>query len=337
MNENALTKQLMAWYAQNGRNLPWRHKGGAHPDPYVVLVSEIMLQQTTVKTVLSYFERFMYRFPTLQSLAEAPIEEVYLYWQGLGYYARARSLHAAAKAVFYDYQGRFPDDKAEASKLKGLGAYTLASYLALAFNKPETVVDGNVIRVISRLYHFTKPVEDMMPEIRKCAEALTDVRHPADYASAIMDLGACVCTPKNPKCDQCPWQESCLSKNLPDVEQIPQKSKIGKKKFEGYVYLISDGKGAVYIRKRVEKGLLSGLYEFPWSEKPIFQKAQDTGFEVSHIFTHIDMRLKIMVLCQQNIKLDGTFVPVADLKNFAFSTLMRKVWQKGRETFINQI
>lgn len=337
MNNNFLTQQLMAWYAQNGRDLPWRFKGGAHPDPYVVLVSELMLQQTTVKTVLSYFERFMKRFPTLQALAEAPIEDVYLYWQGLGYYARARSLHAAAKTIFYDFCGRFPDNKENASKLKGLGPYTLASYLALAFNKPETVVDGNVIRVMARLYCLRQPLAEIMPQIRACAQALTDVQNPADYASAIMDLGACICTPKKPKCADCPWQQACQSKFCPDLEKIPQKSKIEKKKICAFVYLITDDQGRVYIRKRTEKGLLSGLYEFPWSEKNLFPEAQNTRLCVSHIFTHLDMTLQLMILHQNNIDLNGMFVPVTDLKNYAFSTLMNKVFKKASALFINQI
>lgn len=197
MSKQTLSNLLLEWYNQNGRNLPWRVKGGPHPDPYVILVSELMLQQTTVKTVIPYFHRFMERFPTIADLAAAPLEEVYFYWQGLGYYTRARSLHATAQTIMEQYGGRFPDNRQDVLKLKGIGEYTVASFLALAFNQPETVIDGNVIRIICRMYGFTEPVEKIMPLIREKAQALTSTKHPADYASAIMDLGAGVCTPKN--------------------------------------------------------------------------------------------------------------------------------------------
>ena len=165
---NDLSKLLLNWYDKNGRRLPWRVRGGAHPDPYVILVSELMLQQTTVKTVIPYFQRFMERFPTVQSLAEAPLEEVYFYWQGLGYYTRARSLHATAGIIVSQYGGKFPQTRQEVLKLKGIGSYTVASFLALAFNQPETVVDGNVIRIICRLYNLTEPVDRPDMSCRLC-------------------------------------------------------------------------------------------------------------------------------------------------------------------------
>ena len=212
MKKQELSELLLKWYNAHGRTLPWRVKGGAHPDPYVVLVSEFMLQQTTVKTVLDYFPEFLKRFPTAESLAAADLEEVYRYWQGLGYYTRARSLYATAQTVVNEFGGKFPQNREEVLKLKGIGAYTAASFLALAFNLPETVVDGNVIRIICRLHHLTAPVAEIENLIREKAAALTDRKHPADYASAIMDLGAMVCTPKNPQCLLCPWQHECLSR-----------------------------------------------------------------------------------------------------------------------------
>ena len=259
MTKQISSQQLLEWYKHNGRELPWRFKGGAHPDPYVILVSELMLQQTTVKTVIPYFYRFMERFPSVQALAAAPLDEVYLYWQGLGYYSRARSLHATAKMIVETFGGEFPSRRDDVLKLKGIGPYTVASFLALAFNQPETVIDGNVMRVICRLYHMTEPLTEIMPLIREKAEALTDKENPADYASAIMDLGAMVCTPKKPQCLLCPWQESCLSKNSPQLENIPQRKKPEKKVKHGTVYLIYNSKGEIYIRQRTEKGLLSGL------------------------------------------------------------------------------
>lgn len=326
---NEFAKLLLKWYKKNGRDLPWRFKGGAHPNPYIVLVSELMLQQTTVQTVLSYFEKFITRFPDVQSLAEASQEEVNLYWQGLGYYTRAKSLKQSAEIIAQDFKGIFPQKKEDVLKLKGLGPYTVASFMALAFNAPETVVDGNVVRIICRLDHLTAPFDEIMPLIRQKAEALTDKNNAADYASAIMDLGATVCKPKNPLCTECPVQKFCASKGLPDLEQIPMRKKLQKKEVNGYVYIIQNKKGEVYIRKRTEKGLLNGLYEFLWSENKLFDNAYDTKQSVSHIFTHIKMCLKIYRLEKEAPDGDGFFVKPSDLKNYAFSTLMQKVMKKA--------
>lgn len=325
-----LAKLLLEWYKKEGRELPWRVKGGAHPNPYVILVSEFMLQQTGVKTVIPYFYRFMERFPTLQSLAEASQEEVYHCWQGLGYYSRARSLQATAQMVMEKFGGKFPTDHAEVLKLKGIGPYTAASFLALAFNQPETVIDGNVIRVVCRMYHLAEPIDSLMEEIREKAAALTDKECPADYASAIMDLGAMICTPKNPQCLICPWQKYCQSKGLPELEEIPVRAKLEKKVKQGSVYLIRNQAGEVLIRKRTEKGLLSGLYEFPWVEdgkSETMQGAQDTGLEIVHIFTHFKLILRVYTKQAEQASQDGIFVPLAALKDYPISTLMKKVYK----------
>lgn len=332
-----LQRFLLEWYNQNGRDLPWRVKGGAHPNPYVILVSELMLQQTTVKTVIPYFYRFMERFPTIQVLAAASLEEVYLYWQGLGYYSRARSLHATAKMIVNDFGGNFPRTRSEVLKLKGIGNYTAASFLALAFNQPETVIDGNVIRIICRMYRLSSPVTEIGKEIEEKAKALTDIANPADYASAIMDLGAIVCTPKSPKCLICPWQKFCQSAGQNDVEQIPLRKKPEKKEKYGKVFLISNPAGGIFIRKRTEKGLLSGLYEFPWQEDGgVHDGATDTGIEVSHIFTHFKLVLRIYVWKTQKSLPDGQFVLPAQLEKFAMSTLMKKVYEAGRKILDNK-
>lgn len=335
--EKELRRLLLGWYEQNGRDLPWRVKGGAHPDPYVILVSELMLQQTTVKTVIPYFYRFMERFPTIQALAAASLDDVYCYWQGLGYYSRARSLHATAKMVVNDFGGNFPQIRSEVLKLKGIGNYTASSFLALAFNRPETVVDGNVIRIICRMYHLSDPVAEIEKEIEKKAQALTDVVNPADYASAIMDLGAIVCTPKSPKCLICPWQKFCRSAGQSDVEKIPLRKKPEKKEKYGKVFLISNQAGEILIRKRTEKGLLSGLYEFPWQEAAeVCRGATDTGIEVSHVFTHFKLVLRIFAAKMEEKLPDGQFVLPEKLANFAMSTLMKKVYAAGRRILDNK-
>ena len=267
MTNESMTNLLLQWYEKNGRELPWRVKGGPHPDPYVILVSEFMLQQTTVKTVIPYFHRFMARFPTIGDLAAAAEEDVYQLWQGLGYYTRARSLHKTAQMIVNEFGGRFPDTREGVLKLKGIGAYTVASFMALAFNKSETVIDGNVMRIIARLYHLTAPLDEIADTIRQKAALLTSKENAADYASAIMDLGAVVCTPKNPQCLLCPWQEYCRSRTASDLEQIPVRRRLEKKEKQGIVLVTENGRGELFIRKRTEKGLLSGLYEFPWNDK----------------------------------------------------------------------
>lgn len=324
-----LSQQLLKWYAREGRDLPWRVKGGAHPDPYVILVSEVMLQQTTVKTVIPYFYRFMERFPTIRALAEAQLDDVYQLWQGLGYYSRARSLHASAKIITEDLHGHFPQNREEVLKLKGIGNYTAASFLALTFNLPETVVDGNVIRIICRMYHLTQPVDEIANIIREKAELLTDRKNPADYASAIMDLGATICTPKNPQCLTCPWRTGCASQKFQDMESLPRRHKIAKQEKHGRVYLIYNSQGQIFVRQRKEKGLLSGLYEFPWTEDDIqlYSGATATGKSVTHIFTHIRLTLDIYTLHSDITSDDGLFIRPQHIENYPFSTLMKKVYK----------
>ncbi len=330
MKEQNLSQALLDWYYKNGRDLPWRVKGGAHENPYVVLVSEFMLQQTTVKTVIPYFTKFMARFPTIFDLAQADLEEVYHYWQGLGYYSRARSLKQTAEMIVA--RGDFPQTEAEVLKLKGVGEYTAASFLALAFNQPLAVVDGNVMRIICRMYHLTQPLEDIKQDIKAKALKLTSVQNPADYASAIMDLGAMICTPKNPHCHDCPWQKYCASAGKSDVEHIPYRKKNEKPVRYGAVYLIKNSEGKYFIQKRMEKGLLSGLYAFPWCDNGTLQiyakAAEDTGLEVVHVFTHFKLVLRLFVLEAESSVGNGLFVFPSAFENYPFSTLMKKVWKK---------
>ena len=327
-----LSALLLDWYRQNGRELPWRVKGGPHPAPYAVLVSEFMLQQTTVKTVIPYFERFMSRFPSLEKLAEASVDDVYQYWQGLGYYTRARSLHQTARILVQDFHSQFPQNRQEILKLKGIGAYTASSLLALAFNQPETVIDGNVMRIICRLNHWTMPVDEIKDKISIAAAELTDKNNPADYASAIMDLGAVVCTPKNPKCGSCPWQRHCKSKNAEDLEQIPLRRRLPKPLKNGFVYIIQNSNNDVSIQQRHGKGLLSGLYEFPWAEQALYPSARDTGQSISHIFTHFKLTLQICALRTDSINGGGEFIKPENLKDYPVSTLMKKVFNKYNQT-----
>ncbi len=329
-----VTENLLKWYEKNGRELPWRTKGGAHPSAYAVWVSEIMLQQTTVKTVLPFFDRFMKRFPTVESLANAPLDDVLLMWQGLGYYTRARKLHEAAKAVVEQYGGHFPANRAELAKLPGIGAYTSASVAAFAFNLPESPVDGNVIRVVTRLNGWDEPTVSIMDKINACADELIKAAScPADYASAIMDLGATVCTPKSPQCLLCPLRENCKAFKDGTADKIPVIVKLKRDARKGYVFLIKNAAGEFYIRTRSEKGLLHGLTEFPWNTDETLPFEADwkiTRKKVKHVFTHFDLTLTLVLLNADSVPAgwDGRFAVPEKFADYPFSTLMKKVVAK---------
>ena len=315
------------WYAVHGRNLPWR----ATRDPYRIWISEVILQQTRVEQGLAYYTRFVERFPDVASLAAADEDAVMRLWQGLGYYTRARSLYATAQIIVNEYGGKFPQSRTEVLKLKGIGEYTVASFLALAYNQPETVIDGNVMRIICRLYHLTEALDDIKETIRKKAEKLTSREHAADYASAIMDLGAMICTPKNPQCLLCPLKDMCQSKDKADLEQIPIRRRLEKKEKQGSVYLIQNSEGEYLLRKRTEPGLLTGLYEFPWKDEgKIWENAEDSGKTVTHIFTHIRLTLHVYKIKSEKPLLpDSFFVSEKELSDYPLSTLMKKVISKA--------
>lgn len=325
-----ITAALLTWFEQYGRDMPWRVKGRAHENAYFVWISEIMLQQTTVKTVIDYFNRWIVRFPTIEALAQADLQDVLLAWQGLGYYTRAKKIYECAQVLVRDYNGKIPADRETLLKLPGIGPYSASSICAFAFNQPETVVDGNVIRVIARLYGLTHAVTK--EEIYALAQPLTPRHQGADYASAIMDLGATVCTPSHPHCEKCPLRTFCQAYALHLTESIPLIAKPAKKIKTGYVYLIQNAQNAFYIEKRSGKGLLSGLYEFPWQEDethfPLFEHPNWHVSEetVAHTFTHFHLTLRIVRLTTNDVPLsNGFFVATADFKNYPFSTLMKKV------------
>ena len=329
-----VTEKLSKWYEKNARNLPWRVKGKAHPNPYEVWISEIMLQQTTVKTVLPYFKRFLERFPTITDLANAPIEDVLLLWQGLGYYTRARKLHECAQVVMNKHNGHFPSDRKELMKLPGIGSYTSAAIASFGFNLPEAVVDGNVIRVLTRLKGWEAPVATIMDQINAFAEELTQASScPADHASAMMDLGAGICTPRSPLCTFCPLHYDCIAYKTGKTESIPNISKLKKEIKKGYVFWIENNCAQVLIRKRTEKGLLSGLTELPWNTDESFPFPADwhmTRKTVKHIFTHFDLTLTIVKAQLHSLPegFDGFFTAPENFKNYPFSTLMQKVIKK---------
>ncbi|WEG12274.1 A/G-specific adenine glycosylase [Pullulanibacillus sp. KACC 23026] len=257
-----VSASLVDWYRKNQRDLPWRNMH----NPYYTWISEVMLQQTQVDTVIPYYERFKSRFPTMQSLAYADEEDVLKSWEGLGYYSRARNLQAGVREVVEQYGGVVPKDRSTLLKIKGIGPYTSGAILSIAYNLPVPAVDGNVMRVLSRLFLIKEDIAK--PKTRQVFEKLLDELIPneaaSDFNQGIMELGALICKPKNPLCEECPISQWCQAKQQDIQESLPIKSKKAKQKTEAYrVLWLKDASDRVLVHKRSESGLLANLWEFP--------------------------------------------------------------------------
>ena len=330
---------LLDWYDRHRRTLPWRAAPGTTADPYHVWLSEIMLQQTTVATVKSYFEAFITRWPRVTDLAAAPLDDVLTAWAGLGYYARARNLHKCAGIVATDFAGSFPNTEAVLLTLPGIGAYTAAAIAAIAFNQLAAPVDGNIERVLSRLYRVSTPLPKAKPEIKALTQALVPIDRPGDFAQALMDLGATVCTPKAPKCLMCPFQPACQAQAAGDQTTYPIKApKKPKPTRRGLVFWTTDTLGQVLVRKRAERGLLGGMMEFPstdWTEGDLIADASlapvQTNWQavpemVTHTFTHFHLELTVWRGAAadppQGI---GRWIRPEDFDQIALPTVMKKV------------
>jgi A/G-specific adenine glycosylase len=336
-----LPQRLLDWYDGHRRNLPWRAKPGERADPYRVWLSEIMLQQTTVATVAEYFERFTQRWPDIGALAAASLDEVLHAWQGLGYYARARNLHACARLLAERQGGRFPEEEAALRTLPGIGEYTAAAVAAIAFDRRAAPVDGNVERVMARLFAHEEPLPDAKPALRRLAAALTPASRAGDYAQAVMDLGATLCTPRKPRCILCPWRDACRGRAQGIAEALPaRRAKAPKPLRRGIAFWVVRGDGAVLLRKRPEKGLLGGMMEVPstpwreegWSEAeavaqaPVQARWQMLSGIVRHTFTHFDLELAVLVgTVRAGFSKGGQWVRADDLAHHALPTVMKKV------------
>jgi A/G-specific adenine glycosylase len=336
-----LAGRLLAWYDRHARTLPWRARAGERADPYRVWLSEIMLQQTTVATVGPYFRDFLARWPTVDDLAAADLDAVLHAWQGLGYYARARNLHRCARLVSAELGGNFPDSEAELLGLPGVGAYTAAAIAAIAFGCRATVMDGNVERVIARLFDVAEPLPRAKPALRRFAEALTPAARPGDYAQAMMDLGATICLPRKPKCMLCPLADDCAARSTGNQEALPAKlPKAVRPKRHGVVFWTLRRDGAVLLRRRPENGLLGGLFEVPSTEwraapwdideakaaAPARTSWRPLEGVVRHGFTHFELELSLLVGSARGAGTeDGVWCPVDRLSDYALPTLMKKV------------
>ncbi len=330
-------ERILAWYDRAGRTLPWR----ADRDPYRVWLSEIMLQQTTVAAVIPYYESFLARWPGVEDLAQAELNAVLNAWKGLGYYARARNLHACARVVAFEMGGRFPDTEDELRKLPGVGEYTAAAVAAIAFERPVVAIDANVARVASRLFAERDP-----KAAKALARGLAPDARPGDFVQALMDLGATVCKPKAPDCGNCPLNAPCAARARGEAEAYPPRKKKPPKPNRYGVAFWAERGGAVLVRRRPEKGLLGGMAEFPstpwretpWSEEearreaPIAAEWRELPGAVRHGFTHFNLELKVWIgnARREHVK-DGKWVGIGLLDGEALPTVMKKVASRVHE------
>jgi A/G-specific adenine glycosylase len=339
---------LLDWYDRHRRRLPWRPPAGERADPYRVWLSEIMLQQTGVKTVGPYFEKFLARWPDVASLGRASQDDVLRMWAGLGYYSRARNLHACAVAVLRDHGGAFPDTEEGLRRLPGIGPYTAAAIGAIAFDLRTMPVDGNIERVVSRLYAVEEPLPQAKPRIQELASTLLGESRAGDSAQALMDLGSSICTPKKPACALCPLNEDCAARARGDQETFPRKApkKSGELR-RGAAFVVTRG-DELLVRTRAEKGLLGGMTEVPGSDwlagqgdeaalkqAPALKGAarwhRKVGV-VTHVFTHFPLELVVYtatVAARSRAPQGMRWVPIATLADEALPNVMRKAIAHG--------
>jgi A/G-specific adenine glycosylase len=339
---------LLSWYDAARRDLPWRYAPGTLADPYRVWLSEIMLQQTTVKAVIPFFERFVARWPSVGALAAASEDDVLALWAGLGYYSRARNLHACARAIAARPDGAFPRTEAELLLLPGIGPYTAAAIASIAFGQLASPVDGNIERVVSRLFAVTTPLPASKAELRVLAATLTPARRPGDFAQAMMDLGATVCTPRRPSCLMCPLNQICKASALGIADDLPRRAaKPERPNRFGVAFLALREDGRVLLRRRPDQGLLARMIEVPstaWADdEPELQTALlgapvkadwwQVPDPIVHTFTHFKLELTVL---RAVVPTDTAltfwaeqerclWVPRRELKHQALPSVMRKI------------
>jgi A/G-specific adenine glycosylase len=342
-----IQNSLLTWFVANARDLPWRR----NRTPYTAWVSEIMLQQTQVATVVPYFNRFLKRFPTVESLARAKQDSVLKLWEGMGYYSRGRNLHKAAKIIVTDYGGKLPDSVEGLQKIPGIGRYTAGAIASIAFNRPAPILDGNVIRVLCRVFRIKSNPKETSTKTRlwQLADSLVHTKHPSQFNEAMMELGATVCTPVNPLCLSCPLQRNCGAFAHNEQDALPVKKKQAPLPHYTIVAGIVFKDGRILIDKRKPDGLLGGLWEFPGGKKKkneSFKAAvarevkEETGIEievvarlciVKHAYSHFKITLHAY-LCHyksgiaQPLACDAVkWIPTQDLKKYAFPAANIKI------------
>ena len=341
---------LLGWYDAARRDLPWRAPPGERADPYHVWLSEMMLQQTTVKAVAPYYRAFLERWPRIEDMARASLEDVLVAWAGLGYYARARNMHRTARIIANERGGRFPLTAGELVKLPGIGPYTAAAIAAIAFDEPATVVDGNVERVVARLFAVRAPLPGAKPKLRALAETLTPDQRPGDFAQAMMDLGATICAPRRLACARCPLRDDCqghaegIAATLPLRESRPERPQR-----RGAAFVARRADGHVLLRRRTESGLLGGMMEPPTTEwrtetisetallaqAPLAANWRRVLAPVTHTFTHFQLTLDVFVAdvaAEMPAPDPCRWVAVNNLSGEALPSVMRKVFAASEQS-----
>lgn len=350
MRDQPNPADLLEWYDRHARSLPWRvsptdGQAGRCADPYRVWLSEIMLQQTTVAAVKDYFLAFTNTWPDVHQLAAAKDADVMAAWAGLGYYARARNLLKCARVVASQLSGQFPNTVDDLQELPGIGPYTAAAIAAIAFDQHATVVDGNVERVMARLYNVHTPLPAAKPELTILAANLTLAKRPGDYAQAVMDLGATICSPKNPACGICPWRTPCLARCQGTAPELPKKTPRKPKPVRfGTAYVTRRVDGAYLLETRPPSGLLGGMLGWPGSEwtedeapssqAPIRAEWKTLAGETRHTFTHFHLRLtvKTALVPMERQPETGLFVDPDDFHRQKLPTVMRKAFDLSQES-----
>ncbi len=334
-----LREALLGWYDRHRRRLPWRAEPGGAVDPYAVLVSEVMLQQTTVATVRPRFEEFMARFPTVGALAAADLDAVLHAWQGLGYYRRGRALHGCAQAIVARHGGTLPADGKALLALPGIGPYTAAAVAAIAFGLPAVPVDGNVERVLARLVALEAPLPGARRSVRALALALAGGERPGDLAQALMDLGAGVCTPRRPACLACPWRPWCVGALTGQADRLPRRdARAVRPVRRGVAFVLLGREGALLLRRRPATGLLAGMVDLPatpWETgtmpaDPVAHAPAATAWRtldgrVRHVFTHFVLELEVALGTVAGPAPAGLWARPQDLHRLALPTLTRKI------------
>ena len=348
MRDITITDDLLDWYDIHARVMPWRvmpadRKAGVRPDPYSVWLSEVMLQQTTVAAVKDYHRKFTSIWPTVSDLAAAQDADVMAAWAGLGYYARARNLLKCAREVVEKHEGQFPKSYDALLTLPGIGPYTAAAISAIAFDQPSTVLDGNVERVMSRLYDEHTPLPTAKPILMDYAILHTPQERPGDYAQAVMDLGATICTPKSPACGICPIRPSCAASKAGTAAELPKKQpKKPKPTRHGIAYIARREDGAWLLETRPDKGLLGGMLGWPttdWTDtpdpsEPILAEWIELDGEARHTFTHFHLILRVQtaILSNDAAPSRGTFIAAEAFSPGDLPTVMQKAYNLAAAT-----
>jgi len=337
-----IQKKLLQWYRKNGRELPWRMTR----DPYAIWISEIMLQQTQVATVIPYYQKFLKLFPTVRHLAKADLSKVLKVWEGLGYYSRARNLYRASRLISNHFHGRVPDQPKDLLTLPGIGRYTAGAILSIAFNKAAPILDGNVKRVLSRLYAITGRPDKTEARLWHLSESLLPKGHVGSFNQGLMDLGAMTCTPKEPQCPKCPLRDLCKGKASGDPERFPTKTLRKKIPHIEAVSAVIRKERRVLLRRRPPEGLLGGLWEFPnWpieekkdpqevlrlkvkSEIGLTVKPQELIGSFRQTFSHFKLTLQVFHCRPLNRKVRANWVPIRKLHALPMSRIHRCIAEK---------